>query len=545
MKSNRFLLPLFLLITLISFYPSIGAGFVFDFLGWQRVYDAGSFGDIFNSFGYKGNHQVLHFFFYTIYSIFHIKGLPWYIIFCTLHAINGFLFYLWLIQINTRWKVNASGLLITLASILFLINPYNVEPVVWKVCIHYLLSLTAVLTLFILVPRFTAEGAKKYLWISLFIYCLSFFLLELSYITPLAISLYLVIDMYAGNKTKDSFKRALWVCGGLWGLLTAGLLLNRWTLGSWVGHYGASTHLRLDVIGMMSNEVKYLVKHLLDARYLSFKTQTLIFDQILSNAELIFFILTLSIAAILAYIIRIRKMPGYIHLAFCGLALSMLYILPVSNLFFYHIGIGTNDRFSYIALVFFLTSLMAILSRGPRWFWIAMMSILLLIQVYLQEKTITYWKESSAVLTHLRDTFRWHDRSHVFILNSPDNYNGIVMASMREIPSGIDELIDFQTDKPYDGIMYDVFQYNMITTNDGVTVEQTGPMQLKVTFKQWGNWWHRNGIGASTYENEYYKAETLDYPYQITFKQLPEGSAIIYPDGMEWKEFQLAVGSGQ
>ena len=80
------------------------------------------------------------------------------------------------------------------------------------------------------------------------------------------------------------------------------------------------------------------------------------------------------------------------------------------------------------------------------------------------------------------------------------------------------------------------------TPSDGVKVEQTGPMQLKVTFNQWGNWWHRNGIGASSYENEYYKAEILDYPYQVTFKQFPEGSVIIYQDGPEWKEFKLDSG---
>ena len=52
MKSSRMIFPIFLLITLIAFYPTIGAGFVFDFLGWQRAYDAGTFTDIFTSFGY-------------------------------------------------------------------------------------------------------------------------------------------------------------------------------------------------------------------------------------------------------------------------------------------------------------------------------------------------------------------------------------------------------------------------------------------------------------------------------------------------------------
>jgi hypothetical protein len=87
--------------------------------------------------------------------------------------------------------------------------------------------------------------------------------------------------------------------------------------------------------------------------------------------------------------------------------------------------------------------------------------------------------------------------------------------------------------------MFDIYQYNMKSPNDGVRVEQTGPMQLKVTFNQWGNWWQLHGIGGGTYENEYYKAEVLDISYLVTFKQFPEGSAIIYQDGMKWKEFKL------
>ena len=117
---------------------------------------------------------------------------------------------------------------------------------------------------------------------------------------------------------------------------------------------------------------------------------------------------------------------------------------------------------------------------------------------------------------------------------------GIVMTSIINEPSGIDELIDYQTPHPYKGKMFDVFQYNMTSPDDGVNVEQVAPMQLKVTFNQWGNWWHRNGIGASSYENEYYKADLLDYPYVITFKSLPEGSVILYQVGKEWREFVLS-----
>ncbi|HEY3385953.1 MAG TPA: hypothetical protein VGK46_05550 [Saprospiraceae bacterium] len=539
MKSSKLAFPVFLLITLIVFYPTIGAGFVFDFLGWQRAYDNGSFADIIHSFGYKGNHQVLHFFFYSFYSLFHIKGLPWYLIFCSLHAFNAWLLFKWVTEINTRWNVKAPGLLIALLCILFLIHPYNVEPVVWKVCVHYLLSLTVVFGLLLLAPKYLHGGERKFLWLSLLIFGMSLFLLEISYVTPIVIALYLLIEYFTSQTSQYNIRRAALLNGGMWVLLFFGLLLNKWTLGAWVGHYGAAAHLNIDIIAMMSTEIKYLFKHLTDARYFSFKTKALIFDKILSTPELVFFMLTLFISIGLWYFIKIKKIAGWLHLSFFGLATSMLFVLPVSNLFFFHLHVGTNDRFSYLPLVFFLVGIMAILSKTPRWVWIPMMSLIILVQVYLQEKTITYWKQSTEVVHHLRDTFRWHDNSHVFVLNSPDNLNGIVMTSIIQAQSGIDELLDFQTTRPYDGVMFDVFQYNMTTPEDGVKVEQTGPMQLKVTFKQWGNWWHLSGIGASAYENEYFKAETLDYPYLITFKQIPEGSAIIYQDGKEWKEFFL------
>jgi hypothetical protein len=298
-------------------------------------------------------------------------------------------------------------------------------------------------------------------------------------------------------------------------------------------------HLTIDVLGMMATEVKYLAKHLVNARFFSFETKHLLFDQILSSRELIFFVLTAFIALLWVYVLKIRRLEGVWHLAVFGLVASMIYVLPVSNLFFFHLHIGMNDRFSYIPMIFLLVGVAALLSKCSKPVSIMIMAALIMINLGLQQKTIRYWHKSTEVLQGLKDSYRWQNNSHVFILNSPDNYKGIVMASIYAEPSGIDELIDYQTPKPNPGITYDIFQFNMTTPNDGVTIEQTGPMQLKVTFSQWGNWWHRDGMGASTYENEYYKAEVLDYPYLITFKQFPEESVIIYQDSMEWKEFTM------
>ena len=538
MKSTKFLFPVFLLITLLAFYPAHQAGFVFDFLGWQRVYDRGTFFDFLNCFGYPGNHQTLHFFFYSFYSLFHIQSIPWFLLFCSLNALNGYLLWLLLRRLFERWSIRASPLMMVLISVLFLIHPYQVEPVVWKVCLHYLLSLTCILGILLSIIKGIANHSRKWYVLAIVLYALSLFLLELSYVTPLVITIFLLID-HAALQQKKEWRSILGLSGGMWGMLIMALLINRWTLGAWVGHYGAATHLHIDILGMISTELKYLAKHLMDARYFSFEWKNILFDKILATPEVVFFAMTGLMACMAWYLIRFKRLKGSVHILFFGCMASALYVLPIANLYFFHLHVGTNDRFSYVPLTFLLLALGAVLSRSPRWLWMPLLTLLILINIYLQEKTITYWKDSTQVLHQLRDTFRWHDKSHVFILNSPDNLNGIVMASIHELPSGIEELIDFQTDKPYDGIMYDVFQYNMTSPNDGVKVEQTGPMQLKVTFNQWGNWWHRNGIGASSYENEYYKAEVLDYPYQITFKQLPENSVILYQDGKEWKVVQM------
>ncbi len=539
MMSRKLVLILFFVVALISYYPTIGAGFVFDYLGWQRVYNLGSFGDILHCFGYSGNHQTLHFFFYSTYSLFHINGWAWYLIFTGIHAFNGWLLYLWLQSISKRWKIDTPRWLPVLIVLIFLLHPYSVEAVVWKACLHYLLSLGAILGQLLLITRYLNERKKLDLWIALLVYFASFFLLELSYVTPLVISLFVIIDRYASDRIAP-VRHSITVAAGLWGLFIAGLLVNRFTLGAWVGHYGAETHLNINVIGMMATEMKYWVKHLFDARYFPFNLKNLIFDSILSTPELVFFFLVACISVAILYVIKIRQLSGAIHLAFWATLASSLYILPVSNLFFYHLLLGTNDRFSYVPLLYCLVAVYAVLTKCSKWIWLPLTTIMLLVQIYLQLQTIRQWKESTTVIQNLRDSFRWHDRSHVFVINSPDNLNGIVMASVRDVPSGIEELVNYQTDRPFEGIMFDVLQYNMTSPEDGVTVEETGPMELTVTFKQWGNWWHYHGNGASSYENEFYKVEVLNYPYRLTFKQLPERSAIIYQDGKEWKEFRFS-----
>ncbi|HUR31166.1 MAG TPA: hypothetical protein VMZ69_07015, partial [Saprospiraceae bacterium] len=277
MKWTRYVFFIFLGISLISFIPSIGSGFVFDFPGWQNAYAKGNFGDILNCFGYNGNHQFLHLIFYSFYRIFDIQGVPWYLFFCFLHAINAFLIYRLILAFSRFWNIDISAILAFSGGLIFLLHPYNVEPVVWKVCVHYLMSLMAVLLLHILLIRFIQNNQRNALWLASLIYALSLFSLEISFVTPLIVSFAVGITLIIGNKNKIVLQKGVLFAGCLWVLLAAYIFLNKITLGTFVGHHGENVHLKLDLLGMASTENKYLVKHLFYARFFSFKTKLILF----------------------------------------------------------------------------------------------------------------------------------------------------------------------------------------------------------------------------------------------------------------------------
>lgn len=536
MKNRQWVFPAFLLACLITYIPSIGSGFVFDFPGWQQRYEAGQFSDVLHAFGYPSNQQAMHLFFYSLYKLFYIQGIPWYLVFCGLHAFNVWLTYKWLSALNGRWNLRLQPSIVLLVCFIFLLHPYVIEPVVWKACIHYLLSLAAIMSILHWTTQWLSEWKRKYAVRILLVYAISLFLLELSYITPVFVLLFTIIDR-AATGNKKSFDRKTWLLiGAMWALLGCAVIINKITLGSWVGHYGADVHFNLDLLNMAGTELKYLVKHVFDARFLSYPQKAKLFDVLLSDKTVIFCFIAVLLVGVVAYFSRLKKWTGRMHVFMLGLAGTLLFTLPVSNLYLYYLHVGMNDRFSYVPLLFVWIALLPLIAKLAKQIAIALLIVVLCFHLYWQQKIMGYWHTSTEVLQSLKADYRWHDRSHVFVLNSPDHYRGIVMASAIKADSGIDELIDYQTPHPNEGKMYDIYQFNMTHPMDGVKVEQTDSMTLKVTFNQWGNWWHRADGGVVPYENEYFKAEPLDYPYQVTFKQLPPNSAIIYQDSMKWKE---------
>ncbi|MDX1406543.1 MAG: hypothetical protein R3330_00370, partial [Saprospiraceae bacterium] len=89
---------------------------------------------------------------------------------------------------------------------------------------------------------------------------------------------------------------------------------------------------------------------------------------------------------------------------------------------------------------------------------------------------------------------------------------------------------------PVQGKLYDIYQYNMATPQDGVTAVHVNDSTYQATFNQWGNWWWRNGIGGTPYETEKYVTRIDGQSFTVTFKDKAADAVVIYFDGQGWQE---------
>ena len=124
---------------------------------------------------------------------------------------------------------------------------------------------------------------------------------------------------------------------------------------------------------------------------------------------------------------------------------------------------------------------------------------------------------------------------NVFLLNVPDNFKGTFMFRSIGREAALDECLDMIMDRPVSGKVYEILQYNMTSVDNDFTTNWESDRALKVEFAQWGNWWWRNGIGATNYENELYSVTPSGKSYIVEFKHSLEDAAILLykPGGWE------------
>lgn len=528
---------LFWILVQVLYFPAWRSGFVTDFTGLLERFEGSSALGILTSFGFPAQQQVLNFFLYLFFQLFGTAPLPWHLVYTSLHAFNGFLFYRFHRELLRHFQVTHFEFIALGGALLFLACPYQSEPVIWKVSLNFLLSTTLILVALRQLLDWLAAGSRRFPWKVQVPFLLALFTFELAFTLPfLSLSLLLFWSYTYPERGRLGLRVLQVVMPQLAGL--AGYFgLNRLMFGRWVGHYGAEVHLNLSPDLLLSAVLKYTVKLGGLARYYSHPLKEKIFTLLDQPAVAVAFALLLG-SMVVWFLWRFSRLSSWQRSS--GLLLLFYFIAlgPVANIFFLYLQYVENDRYSYLSSGFFFTLIVLLISHLnhlPRYL---VLTAFLVPNVLMLTRTVRYWQQSTEVYEGLQSSFRWHEAPAVYILNLPDNMRGVLL--FRDYSGDGQTFLDalrYLQGRPYTGKLKEVASYNLTGPGDGVSVERLTTDTLKVTFNQWGNWWWRDGLGGSSYETEDYQFIDRDHHYLLVFKSLNPEAVFIYQDGREWKEF--------
>lgn len=530
-RENAIVGGVMLVLVHLLYSRTVEAGFVTDFTGMQERLEGAQFWDFLHCFGFPALHQITNFFLYFFHKWFGQNGLPWYLAFTSMHILNGMLGYHLGKKIMIRSGLASPAWMAFLGSLLFLLNPYQAEVVVWKVCINFLLSTAFSLGSLLFLFRFLEEGKNKWIWWSHGLFTLGIFTFEL----PIVVPVMSLVFWWFWKRTPPVQKKWKLIFAPQILLLTLYFSLNKLLLGGWVGHYGADTHLKFSLHQISSNLLKYFSKYLTFWRdwHGPLKQQWMGICESETTAYATF---AMGLLIVLSGIFLWKKMSGKWRVTWLFWLLFFIALLPVANLYVPWLLHCENDRYGYFASLFFYHGLVVLLCFLPKYLRYPVLVAAVGISIFYLQKITNYWQQNAGVVNGLLDDFRWEDAPEIYVLAMPENLKGTpVFKDFSNENLMLRHALKYGRGKEIKGNVFQIANFNLAGPDDGVTVTSDSTNHFKVQFDQWGNWWWRNGIGTGSYETEKYEFKSLPRGSEVWVKKPKEGAAFIYSKGSTWQ----------
>ena len=515
------------------------AGFVTDFTGLLWRLEGSDALGILDSFGFPALQPVLNAFLFIFYKAWGLNPLPWYLVFTSLHALNGFLAYRFGAALLETYSARAPRLIAFLGALFFLLSPYQSEVVTWRVCFNFLLSSFLVLSVLWQALAWAKQGRRRQLWAAHSLFALALFTFELALAVPLACLALLLLFPPTQRSSGGLARQLQWLSIPQFSMLIAYFVLNRLILGAWVGHYGPAVHLKFRLGEILANYYRFGFKFLAFNRYWPHPWKEGLSGW-LQEPALLYPLALFTVLGLLFALARFSRWRGEGKASLLFLLLFIFALAPAINLYFNYLLYIENDRYGYLASAFFFLGLSSLLSLLPRWLYLSLSIGFIILSTLFLWRTNQYWKQSTALYYRLMDSFDWYDAPAVYLLNLPDNYQGAVL--FRDFSGqgeAFRDALKYIKGKPYEGAIYEVAQYNLATPTDGISVRRDSALHYTVEFNQWGNWWWRRGIGMGPgYDADTYSVESKGHFYHLTLDSIQPGAVLLYQDKGEWREVE-------
>lgn len=550
LRENAIVLAIFFVVVQLAYFKTWQAGFVTDFTGLQERLDGAPFRDFLHCFGFPALHQVTNFFLYIFYKLFDTNPLPWYLIYTSLHVLNGWLGYRLTKKVFevassvqteklASARVNISIPAIVTAA-LFLLSPYNAEVVIWKVCFNFLFCTAMLLSSLLFLVKYLEKGERKQAVFSLLFFAVALFTFELALALPLMATVFF-FSWKKANSRVGSLKRhpkaglviPYFILSGIY------FLLNKILLGGWVGHYGEGVHLNYDLKNIASNCLKYFTKNLIYWREWEHGVKQS-FISFCDNPATAYSFVILGITLLSVGILFNKRINQKIKKTGFAWLLFFMALAPVANLYLVWLLHGENDRYGYFASLFFYMGLITFFQFFNKKIKYFLYAAFLLVSIYNLNKINTFWKNGADVVNGLLDDFKWENNSEIYVLAFPENYKGIPMfKDFSRQDLALKSALKYLAKKPTKGQFYQIAQFNMNTPNDGLIATIDSINVVKLEFHEWGSWWWRHGLGTGPYERDQYEFRNASKGCEIEIKKAAKDAVFIYSDGAKWKEVKF------
>ena len=515
MRSIRYeigVLTLSLIISLTFYFPTFEYGMVSDFLGWIIKYRAGNLSDFIHSFGYNGLHPFFHLINYTFYKLFGLNAFYWYVFFGVLHGVNGYLVFKIAYRIANHIK-QPPLLTAATAGLLFLLIPYQVEPVTWKACLHYLMSVCLFSVGFLNLFRWIDTRKRMYYFFHHLSFILALLTLEIALASPFIYASYFLIMILLKSvnlKARDYlFKVGLPHLV----LLIVYFLSNYWLLGDLVGHYGAEKHLAFDVEQVLGSSWSYFIKYAGLMHFFPDSIQGWFY-----GASAKWWMIGACILAIPISIVVWKGKKTHLKIAWVAIAAFFMGLVPIITLWFNDLTLYENDRYGYFSSIHFCLFVAFLLSRLSFKWKLSLSGLFLVINLIFLGKMLTYAYEAGTIAKALLDDYEWEDRDVLFMA-IPQNYNGLYMYGNYDAEATtFKRSLELLKKKKIAGTMKDVASFNMKRITDRVDINQEGPNLYKAGIAQGGTWFWRAGLGLTDFENDLMKVNLEGWYYMVEVK---------------------------
>ncbi|MFT4644309.1 MAG: hypothetical protein ACI8ZX_000710 [Planctomycetota bacterium] len=518
-KNPYSLLLLLFVASFLVYLPGIEGRFTSDFYNWVRDYEHGTISELWTCFGYPGLHHLYHIPFYFSYKVFGLNEMAWHIEFTFLHAFNAWLVYFLTKEFLEILKKNNYFAYFT--SFLFLLSPFQTEAVAWGATIHYLFTLILFLSAFLYLIKYLKTKENKYLYLFHFLYILDLFTMELPLTFPAIFVLftYATKNYYQVEIKTIAFKILLIHVLTLLGYF----LLTKLIIGSYIGHYGAESHLTFDITLASNALYDYYLKFLSFYRYIlpdSLKESLLkLFHN--DGFKIISFSL-ISLTLLKNILFKQQQKISALTLTLLNLVFFAISLLPVLNIEMNSLVFLTTDRYSYVASVFFFIAISISLSFLPKKIGFIIAILYLLLNFVLLNKTVTIWKETGTLSKSIINSYTFYDQK-VYALNNIAIHKGAYL-----FKNGFVAAIELQKDRNIKESYQEIAKVYSAEMIDSVSIKQ---IDQKITAEliQWGRWFALRDVDSLTYNAH------LGYLNQTLIIEPKEKMNIIYLKAGKWQ----------